>query len=69
MGRPTADDPLGERDPEDNFTKGLEKLIDERIRHVVRGRSSPSYNGHSDLQLVTELIARGWAVFKPSTKG
>ena len=66
---PTARDPLGQRAPDPgtdaSFARGLAQLVDERIDVRLRGRASTKFDGVADMELVHELIARGWAVYKP----
>lgn len=46
----------------------LEGVIDARIRMHLRGRVSDRFNDVSDVMLVQELLARGWAVFRPQSQ-
>lgn len=65
MPDPTADDPLGQREDPADAGQMLEKLIDARIDRRWIGRASDQCRGIPDAVLAMELIARGWAVFKP----
>lgn len=67
MGKPTADDPLGTKPDPASFSEMLEAVVDARIEQRLRGRSSSRFNDVPDTHLVHELIARGWAVFRPRT--
>lgn len=69
MGVPTRDDPLGINPDPMSFADAIESVVDARIRHQLRGRSSDRFNDTSDMQLVSELLARGWAVFRPQSQG
>lgn len=66
MGKPTADDPLGMRLDPTSISDMLEQVVDARIRVHLLGRTSDRFNDCTDMTLVHELLARGWAVFKPS---
>jgi len=66
MGQPTASDPLGQQSDPTSIADMLESVIDARIALATRGRSSAQFNGVPDFHLVQELLARGWAVFRPS---
>jgi hypothetical protein len=65
VGNPTANDPLGERIDISNFGQMVEAVVDARIERRLAGRTSKQLDGVPDSVLVHELIARGWAVFKP----
>lgn len=65
---PTRDDPLGQRPDPTDFFAAITKVVDERIGMHLQGRSSQQFDGVADLALVHELIARGWAVFRPQSK-
>lgn len=65
MGNPSPGDPLGQRDPEDNFSRGLEKMIDDRIKFVTRPRTINRFHDVTEAELALELIARGWVVYRP----
>lgn len=66
MAEPTAKDPLGRRlDPADAGDM-FNALIDKRIEMRVTGRTSNQFNAVGDWALVQELLARGWAVFRPT---
>ena len=69
MGQPTANDPFGEKPDIGSFAAAIEAVVDERIMWHVRGRTGPQFDKVTDIALVQELLARGWAVFRPSTKG
>lgn len=66
---PSVHDPLGIMRPpagtDASFARGLAALIDERIDHRLRNRTTSKLNGVPDMDMVHELIARGWAVYKP----
>ncbi len=66
---PSAADHLGLGPPaqgtDASFAQGLAQLVDERIDARLRGRASDRFHGVADMELVHELIARGWAVYKP----
>lgn len=66
MGLPTLDDPLGERPQIGAIGDALEKVVDDRIIMHLKGRTSAQLDGVSDMVLVQELLARGWAVFRPN---
>ena len=70
---PSLTDPLGRNPPargtDASFAQGLAQLVDERIDARLRGRASDRFNGVPDIDLVHELIARGWAVYKPRQQG
>jgi hypothetical protein len=66
MGKPTANDPLGQRlDPSD-LGDMLNAAVDQRIAHAWRGRAVADLSGFPDGALVLELVARGWVVYRPS---
>lgn len=65
MGKPSADDPLGQRPDPADFGDMLNGVVDARIEQRMRGRVSDRFNGVADVDLVHELLARGWAVFYP----
>ena len=66
MARPTTSDPLGQRpDGDDTFASSMMDMIDRRIEVVTRGRAFQNFSNVADVQLATELIARGWVVYKP----
>ena len=67
MGQPTSDDPLGQRPDFANFSEMLELHIDARIAQRLRGITGFQFNNTPDMALVNELLARGWAVFKPNS--
>jgi len=50
---------------EPNIFDAIEKVIDKRIDNRLMGRTDGKFNGTKDHELVLELIARGFAVFKP----
>lgn len=62
---PTLADPLGVRDNPASILGAFEKVIDARIEERLRGRTTERFDGVQDIALVHELLARGWAVFKP----
>ncbi len=65
MGKPSPGDPLGQRyDPADAGDM-FNALIDARIEQRLRGQTSNQFDNVGDLALVQELIARGWAVYRP----
>lgn len=65
MGKPTADDPLGQNPDPADAGDMFNALIDARIELRLRGRTSKQFEGVGDVALVNELLARGWAVFHP----
>lgn len=65
MANPTQGDPFGERKDLASFSDMLEGVVDARIEQRLRGRASRDFDGVPDTALVHELIARGWAVFRP----
>lgn len=65
MGKPTPDDPLGQRPDPADFGDAMNAMIDARIEVRLRGRSRDRFQGIPDTDLVHELLARGWAVFLP----
>jgi hypothetical protein len=69
VSEPTADDPHGLRPDPASFAEAMEKMIDARIEQRLRGRALKEMDGVPDMVMVHELIARGWAVFRPSTQG
>ena len=72
MAKPTPSDPLGLRaDPGSPEYSGdsLAKMIDDRIAMNWCGRTTRELDGFADSVLALELIARGWAVFKPTIQG
>lgn len=62
---PTAGDPMGTKPNPESVIGAIEAVIDARIERCLTGRSSTKFDGVPDVQLVHELIARGWAVFRP----
>lgn len=70
MGKPTSDDPLGLKPDPTNFADMLDAVIDAKVEEKVRWRTQTigaPLTGVSDMQLVQELLARGWAVFRPKS--
>ena len=67
MSEPTPYDPLGQRPDPLDFGEAITKVVDARIAHRMRGHSSRQFDGIPDTLLVHELLARGWAVFRPMT--
>lgn len=65
MGRPTADDPLGQRPDPADFGDMLNSVVDAKIHNALRGRLDKRFDDVLDQHLVLELVARGWAVFWP----
>ena len=65
MANPNLLDPFGKQADPASIAGALERVVDERIKLHLTGRSSQQFNGVADLALVHELIARGWAVFRP----
>lgn len=65
MSQPTKDDPFGERPDPTSFAEMMEQVIDARIAQAWRSRAITKFQGIPDGDLVAELLARGWAVFKP----
>lgn len=68
MGTPSADDPLGLRPDPTSFDEAIGKVVDARIEHRLRGRAYDTLGGVPDMKLVQELLARGWAVFRPKSQ-
>lgn len=68
MGIPTASDPLGTQPAPTSIADMMEGVIDARIANAWRGRAQPCFDGVPDAQLVMELLARGWGVFRPSSQ-
>ena len=66
MSAPTRDDPLGLRPDPADFGDMLNGVVDARIEMRLRGRTNDRFSGIPDMQLVQELMARGWAVFYPA---
>lgn len=62
--QPSGDDPLGQHTK--GFAEQLADLVDARVDYALRGRTRERYNGVPDQELVLELLARGWSVFRPS---
>ncbi len=67
MGRPSASDPLGQRPDPASFADAMETMIDARINQRLLGITTQKLDGVTDLDMVHELLARGWAVFRPTT--
>lgn len=67
MGKPTPDDPLGQRPDPADFGDMINHLIDARIETRLAGRTDARFDGTPDMTLVRELLARGWAVFRPKS--
>ena len=68
MGTPISNDSLGLKPDRGSLAfviEVLEGVIDTRIAQAWRGRTQIAFSGMTDSQLALELIARGWAVFKP----
>ncbi len=65
MGKPSASDPLGQRPDPTDFGDAMNAMIDARIEMRLRGRTNGVFDNVSDIQLVHEMLARGWAVFRP----
>lgn len=65
MSKPTATDPLGQRPNPADFGDAMNIMIDARIDQRLMGRTTGQFDGVPDTKLVLELIARGWAVFRP----
>ncbi len=66
MGKPTPDDPMGIKPDPASFDDMIGSVVDARIKMHMRGRASQDFDGVPDMKLVHELIARGWAVFRPA---
>ncbi len=66
MGTPAKDDPLGQRPDPADFGDMLNQIVDKRIEQAWRWRHDTKLVSVPDMVLVSELLARGWAVFKPS---
>ena len=69
MGKPSAADPLGQEPDPTSVAEMFEKVIDARIEMRLVGCTRGRFDGVPDQHLVLELIARGWAVFRPSPNG
>lgn len=65
MGEPRPGDPFGEKPDPTSFDDMIGSVVDARIEMRLRGRIDSRFDGVPDIHLVHELIARGWAVFKP----
>lgn len=65
MGKPTRGDPLGTNPDPSDFGDMLNDVVDRRIRAVLAGRTDAQFDGVPDTRLVLELLARGWAVYRP----
>lgn len=65
MGKPTPGDPLGQNPDPTSFADMLDAVVDARIEMRLVGRTNDRFNGVRDMELVQELLARGWAVFRP----
>lgn len=48
-----------------DFADGLNKLVDERVNYAMRNRTKRDFSGVPDVDLMMELIARGFAVWLP----
>jgi hypothetical protein len=46
----------------------MERVVDARIEQRMRGLTAKRFHDVSDMVLVSELLARGWAVFRPTTQ-
>lgn len=68
MGKPAPGDPLGLKPDPQSVADMLEGVIDARINARVSGRTGDRFDGVPDTALVLELIARGWAVFRPQSQ-
>lgn len=66
MGKPTPNDPLGQRPDPADFGDAMNAMIDARIEARLRGRTNDQFDNVHDMSLVHELLARGWAVFRPT---
>lgn len=65
---PSPNDPLGINDPptpQEAFTINLDRMIEERIHVIMRGRTTTNFNNMPDHMLCLELMARGWVCYKP----
>ena len=69
MGKPSATDPLGLRPDPADFGDMINDLIDRRIEQRLTGRTHTVFDGCRDIDLVQELLARGWAVYWPGVGG
>lgn len=70
MSQPSKDDPLGMKPDPTSFTEMVDALINAKVEDAVRWRTSTTgqdLRGITDMQLVQELLARGWAVFRPKS--
>lgn len=68
MATPTPSDPLGQRPDPASFAESMEAMIDARIDQRWRGFTGKQFANTPDAQLALELIARGWAVFRPTSQ-
>lgn len=67
MGKPTTDDPLGQRpDATETFQSALQNMVRHEVRAILRGKTGDKFDGIPDALLAMELIARGWVAYKPS---
>lgn len=61
-----APDAVRVRRPEPaNLGDMLNEAVDRRVDMRMRGRVKDQFNDVPDIDLVSELLARGWAVFRP----
>ena len=68
MAQPTKDDPLGLRPEPTSIFEQMEQVVDRRIEWRLQGQTSHGFDGVPDMHLVHELLAQGWAVFRPQSK-
>lgn len=69
MGTPTRNDPLGVNPDPTSILEMLEGVVDARIKVQLSGRALGKFDNTSDMELVSEMLARGWAVFRPQLQG
>ena len=68
VGKPSPSDPLGQRPDPSDFGDAMNAMIDARIEQRLIGRTDERFSGVADVALVHELLARGWAVFRPQAQ-
>ena len=68
MALPTRDDPLGQRKDPASLYDAMEAMLDARIDQRLRGLTNARFHDVSDMALVAEILARGWAVFRPQSQ-
>lgn len=63
---PSMKDPLGQLPDPSSFGAMMEAMVDARIAMHNRFRTQAKFDGVTNQELILELVARGYAVFKPS---